>query len=211
MDLTQTDCDRLLHVARVVRRSPELEKNHGAPPLLPVESSSRSLLRCCRTLVLLFEPCKLSFKLSRGFWISVLWLEAFFFMLFQIFQGGDGGVIASDRRFMTKTKKLESTPEDPAELQRIKWQHCCHSGLPLQDPLVFDELGNIFNKEDVMKGLLEKTLNPKLKHIRRFKDFFPLHLKRNPNFDDSVGAAADHSIGKYICPISSLTTSGFSV
>ncbi|KAL5056902.1 hypothetical protein RYX36_028506 [Vicia faba] len=57
---------------------------------------------------------------------------------------------------MYAEKKLDKV--DPNETRLSKWKNCIFSDEPLREPFVIDKLGNILNKEAVVKALLGKKL-----------------------------------------------------
>jgi len=110
--------------------------------------------------------------------------------------GGDGGTSATQRDFIVTVKKAPKQA-DQNEVQRAKWCMCALSALPLSNPIVCDELGNLFNKDALIEVLLSKKLPKNLKHIKNLKDVFPVHLTQNPEYHDG-----DSSCSRWICPIS---------
>jgi len=110
--------------------------------------------------------------------------------------GCDGGSIPR-RDELVKMKKKEEKP-DQNEVDRIKWSSCAISKEPLKDPIVACELGFLYNKEAVIRSLLDKTLDESFKHIRSLKDLIPVHFTPNPTFEEKKG---DDNIRQFICPI----------
>src|SRR5690242_966373 len=99
--------------------------------------------------------------------------------------GGDGGSIPT-RADLVKTKEKEKKA-DPHEQQRIKWLYCTMSNEPLAEPVVADEFGNLYNKEHVLKFLVDKKNTPEKRydlatyaHLRSLKDVLPLNLTPTP-------------------------------
>lgn len=76
----------------------------------------------------------------------------------------------------------------------IKWSTCALSEQPLKSPIVADRFGNVFNKEAVLRFLLnrkgifeneeerhafsnlKRTQGSRLDHIRKKKDVFELNI-----------------------------------
>lgn len=56
------------------------------------------------------------------------------------------------------------------ERHRLRMSHCFLSQEPLRDPVVACRLGNLYNKEALIGGLLSKSLPQELDHIRQLKD-----------------------------------------
>lgn len=86
--------------------------------------------------------------------------------------GGDGGVKATQRRFIRGTRDGETKKTDSESIrsrQRLRSKLCKLTDMPLAHPIVACEMGNLYNKEDILTALLEKTLPPQLSHIRGLK------------------------------------------
>lgn len=117
--------------------------------------------------------------------------------------GGDGGVIANQKKFMRGYKNPNQKDESKniKEHQRLKTKICTLSCKPLSEPIVACELGNLYNKEEILTSLLEKTLNPSFAHIRGLKDLKTLKFTRNSLLDASeTSESSTHS--QFVCPIS---------
>jgi len=112
--------------------------------------------------------------------------------------GCDGGSIPR-RDELVKLKKKQEKP-DPNEVERIKWSSCAISKEPLKEPIVADELGFLFNKEAVIRNLLEKTMDESFKHIRSLKDLTPVRFTPNPALAEKE-KSGDDTIAPFICPI----------
>jgi len=56
------------------------------------------------------------------------------------------------------------------ERHRLRMSHCFLSQEPLRDPVVACRLGNLYNKEALIGGLLSKSLPQELDHIRQLKE-----------------------------------------
>jgi len=126
--------------------------------------------------------------------------------------GGDGGSIANARVDMVKLKKQSKKP-DEKEIARVRWTTCALSKEPLKPPLVADELGFIFNKEAVIKSLLNKSMPTGFRHIRSLKDVFPVNFKMNPSFKELEEKKSDMVIDvstefPFICPITGIEIGG---
>jgi len=120
--------------------------------------------------------------------------------------GADGGSIPT-RIELVKEKPKEEKP-DQKEITRIKWTLCALSKDPLKPPIVADKLGNLFNKEFVIKGLLEKNFPKEFSYIKSLKDVMEIHFKENPAHNDkermSVVVVDVGEEAPFICPISGL-------
>jgi hypothetical protein len=122
--------------------------------------------------------------------------------------GGDGGVIASNRRFMRGYRDPNERKENLTKVQtQLKSQLCALSSNPLVEPIVADELGNLFNKEIILNVLIEKKLNPLFSHIRGMKDLKTLKFTNNPQYDATKELNGEN-ISKFICPITRIEFNG---
>lgn len=108
--------------------------------------------------------------------------------------GGDGGQVI-DRATMVKCKGMGLTKESGGrhtnslgemnsylqmvsedrglghlERHRTRMRTCWLSQQPLREPVVCCRLGNLYNKEALMTGLLNKTLPKEMDHVRGLKD-----------------------------------------
>lgn len=67
--------------------------------------------------------------------------------------GNDGGTFPTKKDLFSKKKKKGNQKD---HLQRqAKAKLCALSHLPLEEPIVFDKKGNIFNKEALIKHILD--------------------------------------------------------
>lgn len=124
--------------------------------------------------------------------------------------GCDGGSIPT-RREQVKTKKKErSTKEETNIVSRNFWLTCSFSSQPLKDPIVCDRLGNIFNKTDILEGIVGKKLDDNFKHIKGMKDLVHLQLTKNPDYSDKACSSGSENSkpSLFICPITGLETNG---
>lgn len=99
----------------------------------------------------------------------------------------------------------EKKPEkvDPNEKRLSKWTTCALSFEPLKPPCVIDRLGNVFNKEALVKALLAKNLpKPFSLYIKGLKDLIPIHLS-SVSEDDARQASS-----LFQCPISGFEFNG---
>lgn len=81
--------------------------------------------------------------------------------------GCDGGSIPRRDELVKLKKKAEKV--DPGEIERIKWFTCALSNEKLKEPVVTCELGHLYNKEAVIRCLLDKNVDEKFSHIRNLK------------------------------------------
>lgn len=125
--------------------------------------------------------------------------------------GGDGGVIANQRRFMracAESREKEGNRSIRDE-KFARTAYCSQSAEILQEPIVACQLGFLYNKESILTALINKSLNPAFSHIRTLKDLKTLILTKNPEYnaanrlDDSTNSSS-----MFICPISRLEFHG---
>ncbi|CBI36519.3 unnamed protein product, partial [Vitis vinifera] len=90
--------------------------------------------------------------------------------------GGDGGATGAESRDCYLNMYAVKKPDkvDPNEQRLSKWTTCSLSFEPLRHPCVVDRLGNVFNKEALVEGLLGKKLPKAFGHIRGLKDMCPI-------------------------------------
>lgn len=71
-------------------------------------------------------------------------------------------------------------------INTISWQRCALSQKKLVKPIVSDYKGNLFNKEEVLKYLIEKKMhklsNEKFHHINSLSDFVELKILKGDSF-----------------------------
>lgn len=109
--------------------------------------------------------------------------------------GNDGGSIPKRDEMVSLKKTRKEKPLSQGEQHRIKWSFCALTETLLQPPIVCDELGNLFNKEQILTTLLRKTRLPEeFNHIRGLKDLITLQLTQSP------GESASSPVS-FICPI----------
>jgi hypothetical protein len=77
--------------------------------------------------------------------------------------GNDGGSF-SQRTEMVKTKKREERKEN-FEMAKAKSRLCTLSKDHLKEPIVADRLGLLYNKEEIIKKLIEKSMPHAFRHI----------------------------------------------
>eukprot|EP00597_Dinobryon_sp_UTEXLB2267_P006370 CAMPEP_0170081786 /NCGR_PEP_ID=MMETSP0019_2-20121128/17556_1 /TAXON_ID=98059 /ORGANISM="Dinobryon sp., Strain UTEXLB2267" /LENGTH=312 /DNA_ID=CAMNT_0010296369 /DNA_START=15 /DNA_END=950 /DNA_ORIENTATION=- len=122
--------------------------------------------------------------------------------------GGDGGVIATQRKFVRGAKSDEIEEGKNVKRQQvIRTTTCALSTETLQEPIVCCELGNLFNKAAIITALLDKSLNSEYAYIRGLKDLKNLKLTPNPNYSSSQETNGK-SPPKFICPITKMEMNG---
>eukprot|EP01147_Barroeca_monosierra_P000420 gene420-7861_t len=124
--------------------------------------------------------------------------------------GADGGTIPT-RGELVKVKK-KALKQDPSVKRKAKWKFCTMSAQRLQLPIVACGLGQLFNKEDLMKtillvreGAIERPVE--LKHIKKLKDVHTLNLKPISS-SSQVNDGDDSAPTQFECPITGLPMSG---
>lgn len=130
--------------------------------------------------------------------------------------GCDGGSIPKRSELVKQKKKPEQKDKD-AELAS-KWKHCALSQERLRKPIVSCPLGRLYNKEAVIKYLLDKDEAGKqvAGHIRSLKDLVELKLTDKNNSasssaaskPDSNGHVSDLSESSFFCPVVGLEMNG---
>jgi hypothetical protein len=55
-------------------------------------------------------------------------------------------------------------------MAKLKASYCAISKEPLKPPIVVCKLGNLYNKEELLKRLVEKTMPHSFRHIKKLKD-----------------------------------------
>eukprot|EP00958_Prasinococcus_capsulatus_P009520 scaffold926_cov408-Prasinococcus_capsulatus_cf.AAC.49 len=118
--------------------------------------------------------------------------------------GGDGGATgAEDRRaWLEMYMAKKSDKAEPLEVKRALWSRCNISGEALQLPIVCDGLGSLYNKEAVLKALVEKSMPQRLSYITSLKDIVELKFDMDTSTDAKVasgGVAVE--AGKFRCPV----------
>lgn len=123
--------------------------------------------------------------------------------------GGDGGATGAESRDCYLNMYAVRKPDkvDPNEQRLSKWTTCALSFEPLKPPCVIDRLGNVFNKEALVKALLGKNLPKAFGHIKGLKDMITIHLSVIPGLDLDENAHVG-SETRFQCPISGLEFNG---
>ena len=120
--------------------------------------------------------------------------------------GGDGGVKATNRKFMRGYKdssKANETKDVNAE-KRLLASSCALTSkkFTIYTPIVACELGHLFNKEDILTALIDKTLPEAFSHIRGLKDLKTLQFTNNPHYTDHHNSTNNgENSSLFICPI----------
>eukprot|EP00727_Mastigamoeba_balamuthi_P013511 m51a1_g8783 hypothetical protein (628) ;mRNA; r:199242-205977 len=126
--------------------------------------------------------------------------------------GCDGGFIPK-RIELVKTK--EAPPrQDTTEMERARWTLCALSKEPLRDPVVADDLGNLFNKDALLVALVDRSLPAAFGHIRGLADLIAVAPKAPVSQAASAAAAAAAPaktskarrgpFPRFVCPLTGL-------
>ena len=123
--------------------------------------------------------------------------------------GGDGGSIPK-RDSLAKTKKAKKTVAQVTfgRSRLLNWTHCALSKQILQEPVCCDDLGNLYNKVNLIEALLQKTLPKELRYIKKMKrDIIHCNVTWREDIQ-SINVNDEESGGIIQCPISGLIGNG---
>lgn len=125
--------------------------------------------------------------------------------------GCDGGTIPK-RSEMIKTKKKKKRDKKQDEIL-ARWFYCALSNHELRRPVVGCELGRVYNKEELITALLDKSSKPEsIEHIRGLKDVRELKLTPNKSFDrkalEKAEGYIDYQNSQFICPVLGIEMNG---
>jgi hypothetical protein len=113
--------------------------------------------------------------------------------------GNDGGSF-SQRTEMVKTKKKEEK-KDNFEIAKAKSRLCAMTKEPLKKPIAVCRMGMLYNKEEIIKRLIEKTIPRAFRHIRKLKDIKEANVELRTNKEDGSNVI--------VCPVSQIEMNGF--
>jgi len=113
--------------------------------------------------------------------------------------GNDGGSIPG-RKDLVKEKEKEKKMENDELVKQSNSKYCALSKEPLKKPIVGDRTGLLYNKECLIKALIEKRLPKTFRHITSLKDVKDLNIL-------ITGKENSDEI-KINCPISMIEYSG---
>jgi len=126
--------------------------------------------------------------------------------------GNDGGSIPTRGDLVKTKRKRKIDPSEKEEKNRSKWLLCSLTQEPLQKHIVADQLGNVFNKEDVLRHLIDKTMPNQYKHIKSSKNLLELHLQSNKYYDSKAnflaGLDIDNLQSPFECPVTQRPMNG---
>lgn len=119
--------------------------------------------------------------------------------------GGDGGTKAVNRQFFRGAKgdkfNKKADKYDKTQVSKDRALFCAYSSKKLEVPIVACELGFLYNKEDIIKGLLEKDLSESFPHITKLKSLINLSMENNPAYPNK-------SETPFMCPITQTEMNG---
>eukprot|EP00904_Undaria_pinnatifida_P011047 jgi/Undpi1/7072/HiC_scaffold_22.g09546.m1 len=122
--------------------------------------------------------------------------------------GGDGGVIAAKREYMQSCGDvfgmkggMAKTALNRTETAELRKKVCAISNERLREPVAACELGYLYNKDDLIAGLLKRDLNPAFNHIRGLKDIVECRLTANPAFGKEDRPLDGPEPAPYMCPV----------
>jgi hypothetical protein len=97
--------------------------------------------------------------------------------------GNDGGTKAVNRKYLRGAKLTTRDANSTAarnEAANIQATTCAVSAEPLREPVVACRAGLLYNKEELLKRLLQKSLAAAFDHIRGLKDLTTCEFTPNP-------------------------------
>lgn len=123
--------------------------------------------------------------------------------------GGDGGVIAVKRRYLRGCAENDERDKSQnlKDKQKQRARTCAQSSRVLSAPIVACRLGQLYNKEDLLNALIDKTLSSTCSHIRGLKDVREVHFTANPSYD-AAGEKEGSLLPLFVCPITMLEFNG---
>ncbi|KAK9868399.1 hypothetical protein WJX84_009405 [Apatococcus fuscideae] len=127
--------------------------------------------------------------------------------------GGDGGSTGAESRscFLEMYSMRKAAKVNPIEEKLARWTQCQLSGEPLQQPVVTDQLGYLFNKDAIIQALLKKSMPKALGHITSLKQLIELKLTPAPAGGAKAATATTFQPGNdapFVCPITELPLNG---
>ncbi|PVU88511.1 hypothetical protein BB560_006367, partial [Smittium megazygosporum] len=118
--------------------------------------------------------------------------------------GNDGGSIPRRAELVKQKKKKEKV--DPILHAISIWFFCALSKVPLSNPIVVDEVGKLYNREAILKHLLDPNgsygdADQICAYIKSIKDVKTLKLTSNPGYEAKKAHASVGQVPQFICPI----------
>lgn len=116
--------------------------------------------------------------------------------------GCDGGSIP--RRVELVRTRSRPVGRDERQRKMLSWRECALSKEPLRAPVVACRLGRLYNKEAVLRLLLDRHAfgggAAAADHIRSLKDVISLRMTENPAFRAARDAASQQTNEDGACP-----------
>ncbi|PWN31971.1 DUF602-domain-containing protein [Meira miltonrushii] len=135
--------------------------------------------------------------------------------------GNDGGTIVKRTDIVKVRNDGSDAKVDPAILAKVLATTCSLSHQPLQPPIVADRLGNLYNKDSILKYLLSKSdskgesdaakkADRTAGHIRGLKDVQTLKPTENPAYKSASkkGEQDEDKPAPFICPLNQREMNG---
>jgi len=124
--------------------------------------------------------------------------------------GNDGGSIPSRREMVMLRKKIFSDGDSVTEQGRTKWAVCALKKEKFGDTIVADLLGNLFDKRNIIRALVEQSLPPQFSHIQTMKDLVEVKFMLNTDVsgDHQMGASLGNFVAPFQCPITQRAACG---
>lgn len=125
--------------------------------------------------------------------------------------GGDGGSIPG-RMDLVRTAKThgwyrkQASRDDPSLQADARLSLCTLSNAPLQAPVVMCQMGNLFNREAVLKHLLSREKKPHLTHLKALRDIVEVKASTgggSGSKDKTVPASFS-----WVCPVTGKPANG---
>ncbi|KAJ1961726.1 Replication termination factor 2 [Dipsacomyces acuminosporus] len=127
--------------------------------------------------------------------------------------GNDGGSIPR-RNEMVKEKKKDEQVDKKSQIIAMYF-FCALSKQELQEPIVGDALGRLYNREAILEYLLDKSSfgdgDKICGHIKSLKDVKTLNLKANPAYSSAIQTNGqkkqailsfdEQKMAKFVCPV----------
>uniref|UniRef100_A0A8R1DRJ2 Replication termination factor 2 n=2 Tax=Caenorhabditis japonica TaxID=281687 RepID=A0A8R1DRJ2_CAEJA len=125
--------------------------------------------------------------------------------------GADGGTIPKRCELVREKKKKEKL--DKHVKNATKWRNCQLTQLPLKKPVIACRFGKLYNKEDVINAILNKTIgkSASASHIKGPRDFVELKLTVNKDFKRGDVKGDDYNDvnqTEFLCPITNVPMNG---
>lgn len=126
--------------------------------------------------------------------------------------GGDGGSFVQRSELVTVKKQAKVLSEAEARCFRHLGCSLSKTKEPLREPLVACDLGYVYNKESVIRAILEKNMPKEYSHIRGLVDVIDLKMTQNPEYKaDQTMSVLDLTQAAAVpfqCPITGLPFNG---